>query len=616
MLAWADPAPAPCEGDRYIGYASTPEACTNLSIQGWDSAPLFTGEVPLELGRYCLFTRDDTQPPAPFPTFNWGPDSPTVDCAVVTAHATELSVENQAALEAAFRAEADAVNPLPAPSANIGNQPPTKVIVVDASKTNGFPLPSEGMIEHGKLMGMIVRQLACPAGSPVCAAEVANSLALPLVRTSSGLERRPNGGRFGSFGDLAQAIRQGVTLAGTQGGRTIFNLSVGWDGARYGGVFAGTNWQTLSPPIRAIYSALSYASCRGVLTIAASGNSTDGPDPSTGPSHPGAWEAKAAPTAARCSSLMGTNVPPPATTYRRLVYAVGGVDGRDLDLANRRPTSRPPLVAPGDHATVSNGQGEITDVFTGSSISAAVASAAAAIAWRYDPLANPHDIMRRVRQQGTQLPGRTVEFAREACVAPDCNPNVYRVSICGILESAFLNGASADPNCTQSLAFRDARPDITTQSIQPLVCTQPAMAATPAIAPCVGQYYSESGTPPQECPANQLANHHARPFSTPQPDKIACPTCPMEVFTAMLNLNRDYSGLLSKPTIVIKPFNQDKKIIDLVVDEEALYYADPIKVENLPFNSSETEWATVDFEVNAASGAYSSSSPLIIVKDP
>lgn len=616
--ALGDPPPMTCEGDRYIGFAPQRASCVPIPNSAWHGAPLFQGDISGDLANYCVFTWTGNGPPllGKLPTWGSGLDSPKLDCAVVTPHATELTMENQAALEAAFRAQADAVAPLPTPAPNSLAQPPTKVLVVDSSEQTGFPFPAEGLIEHGKMVGMIVRQLACPPGSPTCAAEVANTLALPLVKTPSGFARVSSGGRFGSFGDLALAIHQAMATAGTQPGKTVINLSVGWDGSRYGGHFAADQLRQLSPPIRAIYTAISLAVCRGALVIAASGNSVDGPNQSTGPSHPGAWEAKPAPTATQCSALApGVTLPLPATSYQRLVYAVGGVDGRDTDLPNRRPLSRPPLVAPASHVSISNGAAEITDVFTGSSVASAVASAAAAIAWRYKPNQGAHDVMKLVREGGVPLPGRSVELTRELCFAPDCNNDVTRVSICGTLKRLQQLGASTNPQCTKSSAFRDARPDITTQSIQPLVCTQPVVTPVTATAPCVGQYYSLEPLSAHECPASQLANHHARPFSTPQPDGIACPTCPMELFAAYLNLNRDYAGKLRKPTIVIKPFNQDKKIIDLVVNEEALFYADPIKVEELPFSSTDTEWATVDFEVEADSGAYSSSSALIIVKD-
>lgn len=606
-----------CDGDRYISVARVRSDCATPPGSPWNLAPLFSGDIGGELSRYCLFTWQGQGAPRPdlLPPVGTGADAPALDCAVIVPHATELTMENQAAMEAAFRTQVDALTSLPTPTAASLAQPPSKVIVVDSSRATGFPFPAEGLIEHGKMVGMVVRQLACPAGG-TCAAEVANTLALPLTKApGGGFQRNPNGGRFGSFGDLALAIHQGVATAATQAGKTVMNISIGWDGTLYGGAFVGDDWASLSPPIRSIYSAISLAYCRGALVIAAAGNASDGPAPSAGPTHPAAWEAKPAPTAARCAVLApGVALPNPVTSYRRMIYAVSGVDGRDLDLANRRPSSRPPLVGPADHVTISNGAAEITDVFTGSSVAAAVASAAAAISWRYRPNQSSHDAMKLVRDGGVLLGGKTVEFARESCLAPDCTPNVARVSICGTLKRLQTLGFSTNPNCTKSVAFRDERPVITTDSLSPLVCAQPASTPVPAIAPCEGEYYSAVAGISQSCPANQLANHLARPFSTPQPDGIACPTCPMIDLSAVINLNPDYAGLLSKPTIVIKPIGGTEKIVELSIDPVALGNTDPIKVTNLPFSSAQTEWATVDFEVEADSGPYSSSSPLIIKK--
>lgn len=606
-----------CEGDRYVGLAPNPSACVSPPNSHWQAARLFPSDAPAELAHYCAFTWSDPSPPKldDLPS-TWGTNNnPTLDCAVVAPHSTELSEENQVALETAFRTQVDEVPVLPSPSPPLLVAPPTKVVVVDASQATGFPYPASGLIAHGKMVGTIVRQLACPTGSPICAAAVANTLALPLVRDGDTFRREPTGGRFGSWGDLAVAIHSALSVsAAAPGNNTVINLSVAWDPA-WGGAYLAGNWQSLEPPLRAVHSAISLAVCRGALIIASSGNASGGPDESTGAGYPAAWEAKPAPVPARCAALGAPALPLANTTYQRMVYAVGGVDGRDLDLPNARPGSRPPIVAPSDHVTISDGVGQITDVYTGSSVGAAVTSAAASIVWRYRPTTRSHDVMARVRAGSAALLGHPVQIARDLCAGAACPVTAGRTSICGAVLQACAGGVCPAFSCTISPAFRDERPDLTNSLVPPEWSAAGLAHQSPAVAPCEGTYYSSTIISPQQCPADALANHNAKPFSTPQPGGIACPTCPLEVTHAILNLDKTYKGLLSKPTIVIKPFGGDKKIIPLSLDPVSLDNADTIEVTDLPFSSSDTEWATVDFEVNADSGPYSSSSPLIIVKD-
>lgn len=610
----ADPPPEVCTGDQYIGVAPNPASCSG-SIDGWKRTKLFGSGLPAELSRYCLVTKDRLIPaPKVSDLPNWGVDSPKLDCQVVVPHAADFEAENRAALETSFRSQVESLDPLPAA---LVSAPPTNVLVVDSSRPVGFPLPSEGLIDHGKFVGMVSRQLACPNGSPVCAAVVASTLALPLyVDPLSGVVvRDPNGGKFGSLGDISKAIWSAAQEAAAQPGPDIINLSIGWMPS-VGGNYVGTNWLSLSPPIRAVHAALSYASCHGALIIAAAGNTEGGPNEQPGAIYPAAWEGKPAPDGARCSALNATPPSPPITTsYKRLVYAVAGVDPRDAVLASARPGSLPPLVASADHATISSNN-EITSIFTGSSVAAAVTSAAAALAWRYDTQLRNHEVMALLRGVFDPVPGLTVEIPRDGCSGGACPTDVRRVSLCKAVAAACDGGANcATPTCPGPITPRDVRPTDLTYTLDgtEVVAIQPAVSDQgPAGGVCEGDYWSSS--PGNICPADTYSNSYARPLSGPHGGKVVCSACSYRLTSVYLDIAQEFGGgVLSQPTLVIKSTGgEDPKIIPLTIDQGALDEPRTIVVEGLPFDATTVEKATIDFKVDFGNGAYSSSDVLII----
>ena len=104
----------------------------------------------------------------------------------------------------------------------------------------------------------------------------------------------------------------------------VLNMSVGMDKLLAGQV---DNPAMMEPGIEALYRALQFARCHGVLSVAAAGNL------SVGPVLPAYWESHEAPSAWECYSLFGinnANLPDGAP----LLVAMGGIQSDGSPLAN------------------------------------------------------------------------------------------------------------------------------------------------------------------------------------------------------------------------------------------------------------------------------------------
>ena len=166
------------------------------------------------------------------------------------------------------------------------------------------------------------------------------------ARNSSGnLVQPPNGGSIGSQADVARAIYDEVgrwegSLGVGDEHKLVLNLSLGWHPA-----YGGSETRTSMPvPVRAVYDALRYASCKDALVIAAAGHE-DTPDSGSqadGPLYPAAWESEPATTSSEClTDFLTTSTPSATGTYTPLIYAVGGVDVHLNPLPISRPGSMP-----------------------------------------------------------------------------------------------------------------------------------------------------------------------------------------------------------------------------------------------------------------------------------
>lgn len=603
-----------CTDDRFLGIR-TGATCPlpGASPNGvWSRAPLFDhtiGAVPAGLSTYCSYI---WQPAA----VGMAPDISVLpsdggriwsdwlsrDCNVVSALSNSFVEANRATLESAFYEQVDRLSPLPLANAPLAN---VRVLVADSAINAHPPHPSVGRLAHGQAISVILNQLTCPRPNDptsACTGGTASALALPLENTVNGLVRNETqGGYFGSLGDLAAAIYDGARVLDGTSEQTIINLSVAWDPA-FGGDYTHSPSE-LDVPLRAVHTALEYASCAGMLVVGAAGNKGGGAT-DTGPMYPAAWEQKDAPTAARCTALGIASSPPNSTTnYRPLLFAAGGVDGADRPLAIARAQGNARLVAPASHAVASDPVTSI-DPMTGTSVAAAVVSAAATLIWSYNPGLSPFDVMENVYQSAVDL-GETADF----CHSATCGTK-RRVSICRAVERACTLQGGCHSTFVCGPAQRDATPS-------GLVVPAPAIL-TPvdgALAninydvgpPCNTELWTDHHPDANPCLSEQYYTKHAIPWVEPQPDVDPCLVCFHKPGYVTFEINEKLEGDVTSPTIDIVYLSGEKTTIKLPI-EDSLTPGEAYEVHDLDFDDSQIKTAEIRFLID---GKESTASPLL-----
>jgi hypothetical protein len=330
----------------------------------------------------------------------------------------------------------------------------------------------------------VIDELGCIPGGH-CAAEVHNYLGLPQL--SEQFVDYENGGFYGTRGQLAQSIQKAVDTWAYDyakapkkvSPRLVLNLSVGWV-PEYG----GTDPKEMPLPARAVYDALVHAACYGALAVAAAGNTSG--DGSGGPMLPGGWETVPAPT--KCAGPY-SKLPTPYALWPKpghpasLVTAVSAVDELDRPLASTRPKGQSRLVAYGHNVVVPDSRADgYTQILSGTSMSTAVASAAAATAWSYRPDLTFDRVAQLVYEKSVGLtPGApTGTRVTDFCLGgAGCSAlPLRRVSVCGVATAAAHSAGVAMPKCETIPAHAGSRvhfpEDLT--SITPMPTSAPGSA--------------------------------------------------------------------------------------------------------------------------------------------
>jgi hypothetical protein len=297
---------------------------------------------------------------------------------------------------------------------------------------------------HGLQMAALIREVDCPSGRSDCVDAVRHVLAMPRNDWST----QPDwvlGGNHGSQGDLAMGIYQAVEdwrerrLADPthSSPRLVINLSIGWQQV------GNESLESSRGPHAAVLAAMRFASCHGALMVAAAGNTKNElcPEQNVGPLAPASFEELSAPTALQCAALghvpMWTGSYPVFASggaYAPLVHAVGSVDEFDEPLINARAEAMPRLAALGANGIVDPS----AEALAGTSVSAAVASATAALLWSYRPELRPDQIMQLIYSAG-RATGVASDFALSG------NPGVRRLSVCAALDDACTGQGSSCP---------------------------------------------------------------------------------------------------------------------------------------------------------------------------
>lgn len=313
-----------------------------------------------------------------------------------------------------------------------------RVAIVDSSEDSG-PLdvePMTGDFPHGRAVGMAVREMACPDGrdsaTSACIPEFKSYVALDLA---NGSPAAGGTGYHGYLSTLAERIDDAVNdWLASGSGPLIINLSLGWHAAYNVYGTYGLS-RVRHSGAQAVLAALGRAACEGALIIAAVGNDTGGPDGRDGPMYPAAWASE--------STWSCAPVP--------LLYAAGGVDGRDLDLATARMDARTELVAPAFHVAVDNTAAHpdpsppLLPLMSGSSFGAAGVTAAATITWGYRPSLTASEVIDAVYAASRSL--ATVEDPHIADVCHGTCDATRRVSICETARDAIAAACGDSVPC-------------------------------------------------------------------------------------------------------------------------------------------------------------------------
>lgn len=553
-----------------------------------------------------------------------GPTSPLVrieqSCVKVSGMSDIIADEMIPRAREAFLSQVDRVSPLP-----IGTMDPEMVTVAlidsvpDADELVETPYIAHA---HGRAIGMLIQDLACP-DNLFCPIRLTTSLAFQRRDECTDCEMPDLGGHAGRPAELAVAIHRAVDnwQRSFPEMRMVINLSLGWFER-----FDPTRpIEDMPIDMLAVYQALNEAHCYGALIFAAAGNTTDGPSPDAGPLYPGAWELRDAMPDMECISELG--ILPPGS--RRLdtgplLYSVGGVDGADNPSLNVRPGGRPRLAAPAENlameTTFSYGA-TFRNVLSGSSVSTAVASAAAALAWSYQTSAPADAIAELLYDSGEPLTGQSADYCRGGT---GCDP-IHRISMCGVLQETCSVWRPTCPGfpieCARRPAYSDDRvrvnPALSAYFAMAVPKFNPLPTATSYVPVCSADVTAPIGSTDIPCPNYQYANSVAEPANHPQPGAVPCRLCmllrssPSPEFKLYVAINSDFPAgtTISNPSVEVTYPNGEHPFQNVSIAGLAPGYEGQVTISISPTNFTK---ATISFLISTPGAPpYSTRDPLI-----
>ncbi len=556
-----------CPDWRWIGLR--PEgaaACPSPPGTQWKVSPLFA-DAPADplLRRFCLYQHSQAGNGVDIPTLvlRGSLAQAERDCmGVALAGNDDLGAMTWDDLAHHFMAQTGAV-PL-----MVDGPPRVRLAFLDTQPTRDELPAKPGNSPHGYSMAHLARALACAQGAKAdpkeepnhsCAARITTQLALPMVSfdpqdAAQSLTDTVSGGFFGSFSDLALAIRRELASWKKSGEQhLVLNLSLAWDG-RFGGL---ENRVCAMPvPVQAAYRALESAANQGALIVAATGNRKGGPEPEKGPLLPAAWEyltPNPDPQACSKGAASGDRVNP-------ILYAAAGVGSDGSPLANARLLATPPRVAYADHAVA---QGALnyspTATYTGTSVATSVISTVAAVIWHYRPDLSVSALMETLEQSGDKLDRLVEVYAGQGTP-----PQVRRISLCPALIMACEGGQlcstalpACDPWNPNPPNLTSALDEFVAQDQRDVAALTASMTVAP---PCRAQdfhYDPSQGVPGNPCPGDQFFGIQADAWLHPQPENIPCPNCTIrrrapDAYELSIKIEETWTGgTLTDPTLDI-----------------------------------------------------------------
>jgi hypothetical protein len=474
---------------------------------------------------------------------------------------------------------------------------------------------------HGRGVGLLIQELACPDPT-ACSMWLSTNLAFGRRDEDPAVPADERGAFVGRPAELAVAINRALDIwrQFAPSERLVINLSVGW----YENTAPTAPSSALPVDAFSVLNALSEASCYGALIIAAAGNTTDGPSPDEGPLYPAAWEQRPTPTHDECWGEYGIATGDSVRSQTGpLLFSVGGVDGLDRPASNVRPGARPRLAAPAEHSAETDLMpfGNVfNSILSGSSVSAGVGTAAAAIAWSYRSSATATEIAELLYDGGEPLAGHYADYC-----APGASCGlIHRISMCGVVQQACAAGGSTCPSsisCARRPAFSDSILHVPPAVVEYLSDNTFKLGEEPTITAyepaCDAEVTKPIGSSNIPCPNYQFANSISEPVNHPQPGEVPCRLCVLSRVEAT-NQYRLFVGIttvlpqgtsVSNGSMELILPNGTRRFYDLPLG--TLYPGSEVQLP-MTIEPSGFSKATISFLISGNGQIYSSKDPLVL----
>jgi hypothetical protein len=416
LVTYGRPADAGCETQVARVEGAIPPGLQN-QIGSPTPAELFDPQLSSNerLAQYCVFDyMSDVRPSA----FAVEPGDPVVpDPVAVIAQAPSSAYPAVAAMdEFAFRAGEPQGT-----FADLTDQ--VRVAVIDTFGDGAFAGDLTTGDDHGYTVARLIQDLLCEGEA--CLAEIWTYRGARF----DDFAQRPGSPPGGAQTELARAIHRATAdwLSGGGNQRLVINISLGWAPLpSFGGSFGGDVTQGELPPAGSVWDALRFARCNGALVVASAGNNlgVGNGNADRDAVLPAAWASQ---QSVPCFDADTTLDGP-------LVISAGALE-RDLPLALQREAAAT-VVATGSHGIARaefGSRGSFTMLLNGTSVSAAVVSAAAAAVWAARPNATAREVW-------DQLADPSIDAVAAGDIALSTSNNLSRVRVCERLSAACAMG--------------------------------------------------------------------------------------------------------------------------------------------------------------------------------
>lgn len=542
-------APADAEMvDRWIYHGAPGGACPPAS-GAYHASKLFGAGAPPGLDGFCLYEANVAGGGGSCPLLGGfcDPDAIAPDLMVVLPAALDAKDVIANKMRQRFVQQMGMVpGVIPSRSGRL----PVRVGLFDASPDSG-PVGATGSyssleVLHGYNLANIVNtQPKDSTGAALIEPFTNLALQLKLNATGDVVADPLHGGAFGSISYLAAALHQEVNLWKPSRGQRglVMNLSVGWDPEWGGGGDDPSDW---TPPIQALYASLEFSKCEGALAFAAAGNKIGGPTSDMYPLYPAGWGVLDFDVTV-CPSY-GVGYPVTYLNDTPLIYAVGGVDDGNRLLVNSRADSQPRLVAYGDHATVTDVHGALTDPMTGTSVSTVLVSTAAAAVWANRPTMTSVDVANALYDSGVAVgtespfwcgggcePARRVDVCKAVQFVCDSTSSGYSGTPCdrSVISVPCANPTPVVPITPPAVLYNQMLSEATEYDLTPDAAIYHEAVCGGAAHALRQSTFARAFDP---CPLEQYYTESAEPWLYPQPRSGECPSCFLTVPTGLVTL--------------------------------------------------------------------------------